>query len=145
MQLPHATLVLVADGQKYLMLRNQGDEDILDLRIIAVDEIENPPDREQSTDRPGRFPDTGDHKSAVQETDWHQLEKERFAQDVAKMLNASAMSGQLSPLVIIADPSTLGELRPSLHKATQERVLAEIDKDITNHPLDQIEDVIRKV
>lgn len=73
MELPHATFLLVADGQKYRVLRNQGDEDILDLRIIASDEIEIAPAREQSTDRPGRLPDRADHPSAVQETDGHQL------------------------------------------------------------------------
>ena len=78
MRLANGTWVLVLDGEKFLLLRNQGDADIMDLRVIDHEEVENPPTREQGTERPGRLNDPGPGRSAVEQTDWHALEKERF-------------------------------------------------------------------
>jgi protein required for attachment to host cells len=75
----------------------------------------------------------------VQETDWHRLEKERFARDLADRLERWALAGRYEALVLVADPRTLGVLRPELHKAVQERLLAEVDKDLTGMPVGEIE------
>ena len=42
-------------------------------------------------------------------------------------------------VVLVADPATLGEMRPQLHQETRQRMLAEIAKDWTNVPLEQVE------
>ena len=34
-------------------------------------------------------------------------------------------------LILIADPQTLGEMRPSLHKEVQSRLISEIAKTLT--------------
>jgi len=52
--LPHDALVFVGDGQKALFLRNAGTEKSPNLTTERVFVEENPPTREQGTDRPGR-------------------------------------------------------------------------------------------
>jgi protein required for attachment to host cells len=139
MKLAHETWVMILDGERFLLLENRGDEDIIDLRVIGKDEIENPSTREQGTERPGRMPDVGIGRSAVDQTDWHALEKERFARDVAERLRKWAMKGRFAKLVICADPKTLGRIRPEYHVEVSQRIVGELDKDLTAMPIDQIE------
>lgn len=142
MKLPHESWVLILDGERFLLLGNRGDEDIIDLRVIEAEEIDNPPTHAQGVERPGRFPDPGTGKSAVAQTDWHTLEKARFAHDIADRLKHWAMQGRFSKLLVCADPKTLGRIRPEYHKEVSQRLLGEIDKDLTSMPIDQIERVI---
>lgn len=140
MKIDAGAWVVIADGEKYLLLRNNGDAELPDLRVIDHAELVNAPTHEQGTDRPGRF-DTpgGPGRGAVAETDWHRLGKERFAKDLAERLRLAALQDEFRALVIAADPRTLGLLRPALHKAVLERVTGELDKDLTGTPLDQLE------
>src|SRR6267142_4654001 len=76
---PHNSLVLVGDGQKALFLRNRGNALDVDLVVERILEQDNPPTREQGTDRPGRSTASlGVARSAMEEVDWHHLAKERF-------------------------------------------------------------------
>jgi protein required for attachment to host cells len=144
MRIDNGTWVLVADGEKYLLLRNRGDAELVDLRVIRHGETENPPTHAQGTDRPGRMDDPGGPgRSAVQETDWHRLEKERFARDLAERLRLAALAGRFGSLVLVADPRTLGVLRPELHKAVTERLAGEVDKDLTGMPVPEIEKALK--
>lgn len=136
---PH-TWVVVADGEKALFLINKGDKEYPHLDVFREEEQDNPPNREQAANHPGRFNDGPSvHSSAVQDTDWHQLAKDRFAKDLADILYKKAHAGAFERLVIAADPSTLGELRKEFHQEVEKRIVDEIDKDLTNHPIDDIE------
>ena len=140
MLIENGAWVLVADGEKYVLLKNQGDADLMDLRVIRHEEVENPPNRDQGADRPGRREDgAGPGRSAMEETDWNRLEKERFAADVAEQLRHAALGDEFKSLVIVADPRTLGALRASMHKGVAERVVGEIDKNLTGMSVDKIE------
>lgn len=137
------TWVLIADGEKALFLRNDGDEQDLDLNVVRHEEQDNPPDREQSANRPGRMPDTGvQQRSAMDDTDWHQLAKDRFADELADILYKSAHRGDFDHIVLTASPRVLGELRGKMHKEVADRVIMEIPKTLTNHPLDKVEKLI---
>ena len=83
--IPHDALVFVGDGQRALFLRNAGDSTLPNLTTERVLTDENLPTHEQGTDRPGRvFKRAGTNlRSGVDTTDWHELEKERFAKRVA--------------------------------------------------------------
>lgn len=136
------TWVTVADGEKAVVLRNCDTDAKPDLRVVSVREIDNPPDREQSVDRPGRMNDGragSARKSAVEETDFHKLAKAQFAKELAARLNRAAHSGRFDRLVVIAPPTTLGELRAEYGPNLKSRLVAEIDKDLTKHPIEDIE------
>ncbi|RIA46576.1 protein required for attachment to host cells [Hephaestia caeni] len=140
MLLPHDAFVMVADGRKMLFFRNQGDAARPDLVVEHAREHVNPPDREQSSDAPGSaFSSNGSGRSSHQETDFHQLEEERFAAETAAMLRQRAFANDYEKLVVIAPPRTLGALRKHYHKEVADRLIAEIDKNLTGHPVDQIE------
>ncbi|NBC20286.1 MAG: hypothetical protein GVY06_04445 [Alphaproteobacteria bacterium] len=69
MQLPHGAFVVIADGEKYLILENRGDHEIMDLRVLGHDEIDVPPNRDLVTDKAGRMADSGQQRSAVGSTE----------------------------------------------------------------------------
>ncbi|MFN0264739.1 VLRF1 family aeRF1-type release factor [Tepidamorphus sp. 3E244] len=141
--LKHDGWVVVADGAKALFLRNEGDEKFPNLHVFREEEQDNPPTREQAANRPGRMQDgTGPHKSAMDDTDWHQLAEERFAKDLAETLYKQAHKHKFNEIVLVAAPAVLGDLRKELHKEVADKVIAEVDKDLTNHPVDEIEKLV---
>ncbi len=139
-EIPGDALVLVGDGERALFLRNRGDDRQANLQVERVLEHPDPPTREQGTDRPGRFNDGPTvARSAVEQTDWHQLEKDRFAGEIAEALYKAAHAGRYDKLIVVAPPKVLGALRKAYHKEVSARLLAEVDKDLTNRPPYEIE------
>lgn len=142
--LEHDVWVLVADGEKGLILRNEGDRQYPNLEVVREMEQENPPTREQGSDRPGRMPDgPGVHRSAVDDTDWHRMAKERFAEEMAGRLYKMAHRGDFEKLILVAPPLVLGALRKQLHKEVESRVTGEVPKTLTNHPVYEIEKILQ--
>jgi protein required for attachment to host cells len=140
---PHNALVLVGDGQKALFLRNKGTAQRLQLVVEQVLERDNPPTREQGTDRPGRSSaSVGVARSAMEETDWHTIAEERFASELADALYRHVQADLFEKLVIIAPPTVLGILRKVLHAQVIARVIAEIPKELTSHPVAEIERLV---
>lgn len=143
--LTQGTWVLVADSEKALILENTTDAQNPNLKVRRKDEQENPSDREQSANRPGRFNDGPSvHRSAVDDTDWHQLAKERFASDLADRLYKMAHKGKFDRLVLVAAPEVLGELRKNLHKEVADCVVGEVAKNLTNHETSKIEEMVKE-
>ena len=138
-ELATGTWVLVADGEKALILENHGDAQDPNLRVRRKEEHDNPKTIDQAANRPGRMSDSQGNLSAFQDTDWHELEKDRFARDLADLLYERAHKGLFDRLVIVAAPGVLGELRKTLHKEVASRVIAEVPKTLTNQPMDDIE------
>jgi protein required for attachment to host cells len=139
--IPHDALVFVGDGRKALFLRNAGDETLPNLTTERVFTDENPSTHEQGTDRPGRaFKRAGTNlRSSVEATDWHELEKERFVAHVAAALERLVHAEKVKKIVIVAPPRTLAELRHAFHADVKNRIVAELDKDLTNRPVWEIE------
>ena len=148
MNLPNNTLVLVADGGKMLFLRNHGDAVKMDLRVEAHREQDNPPNRDQASDAPGRSfasAGVGSRRSTMEETDFHQIKEDRFAAEAADLLRERALGGDFKTLVVVAPSRTLGELRKHYHKEVASRIVEEIDKDLTGHPIDEIEAALTRI
>jgi protein required for attachment to host cells len=149
-KIPSGAWVVVGDGEKALFLRNEGEEAFPKLAVIRELEHANPPTREQGTDTPGRMADGSrpgrtpqiTHMSAVEETDWHRLEKARFAKELADRLYKAAHAGAYDKLIVAAPPVVLGEIRKSLHKEVESRLLFDLPKELTNHTVDGIETAI---
>ncbi|WP_420392814.1 host attachment protein [Acuticoccus sp.] len=141
--IPARAWVMVGDGEKALFLQNGDDEAFPNLRVVREMGQDNPPTREQGTDSPGKLQDgVGAHSSAVAETDWHRLEKERFAKEIAERLYKAAHRGEYDNLIIAAPPMVLGELRKALHKEVEQRIVFDVAKELTNHPVDEIERIL---
>jgi protein required for attachment to host cells len=142
---PQNAWVVVADGEKVLYLVNKGDE--MDMNLVVRDktEQENPAAQDWAANKPGRFNDGPSvQRSAVDDTDWHQLEKERFAKDVANQLYEDVHKGRFSDLIIIASRVALSELRKELHPEVEKCVRLDVAKVLTNHPIDEIETLLSR-
>ena len=143
MWIDHDAMVLVADGRKMLFFRNKGDRMAPNLEAEAVKVQENPYDRDQASDAPGRaFNSVGSHRSAMQQTDFHEQEEARFAVEATELLKRRALANDFDKLIIVAPPTALGEMRKRYHKEVQSRLVGEIAKDLANHPVPEIEKII---
>ena len=140
-EIPHDAFVFVGDGRKALFLRNAGDEKFPNLKTERVFVDENPPTHAQGTDRPGRgFARAGtNRRSSMETTDWHDLEKHRFAARVAAATEELVRERKVRALVVAAPARTLADLRHAFHADVKSRIVAEIDKDLTKHPIGEIE------
>ena len=145
MQVPHNTFVVVADGKKMLLLRNEGDAEYPKLEVERKREQEGLSDEEMKTSEPGRTFDAsgGAGRSAYEEVDFHQLEEDRFAHETAEMLKRWALRNDFDSLIVVAPPRTLGELRKHYHKEVEKRLTGEIAKDLTGHPVAEIEKILQ--
>ena len=132
-RLPHRAVVFVGDGCKALFLFNEGDGLKPHLKVQQAFEDKNPPTHEQGSDKPGRaLSGTEPNRSAMEQTDWHDLEKHRFARTVAGALDRLLRELRAEHLVIVAPPRTLAELRRSFSATVQKSIVAELAKDLTN-------------
>jgi protein required for attachment to host cells len=125
MLLPKGTIVAVADGEKFSLFSNTGDEAGPTLTAMAEPNIENV--------------NTGSGASYQNES---QAAEDGFAGGIAGLLNKRVLDGEIADLIIIAAPRTLGELRKSYHKKLSEVLRGEISKDLTGHAVHDIEKAI---
>jgi protein required for attachment to host cells len=142
--LPHGAVVFVGDGRKALFLRNAGDAKFPNLVTERVFADENPATHEQGSDKPGRsFASAhSTQRSSMEPTDWHEIEEHRFVQRVSAALEALVRRLDTPALVIVAPPRSLADLRQALHGDVKARLIGEIDKDLTRHPVREIERLV---
>ncbi len=142
LKIPHDAFVFVGDGRKALFLRNEGDEKFPNLKTERVFEDENPPTHEQGSERPGHLSKSSSQsgqRSAVEAVDWHDLEEHRFAKRVAGAMEQIVRERKVKALVVVAPPRTLADLRDAFHADVKACVIAEINTDLTKHPVGEIE------
>ncbi|SDQ66793.1 Protein required for attachment to host cells [Pseudoxanthomonas sp. CF385] len=124
--LPEDALVVVADGEGARVFRNRGEKGAISLHQYELLELVNLNDDGPAGSMPG-------------ESTSRQLDEATFAKQLAKGLNDAALKQQYAHLILVADPKTLGRVRPLLHKEATQRIVAEVGKDLTNVPLEDIE------
>ena len=143
MALPNRALVLVADGKKVLFLRNHGDQNQIDLRTESHDAREDRKDGDIKTDAPGTSKQSfGFGRSSMEETDFHQQEEDRWVKDAADELKKRALRNDFDALAVIAPPRALGTLRKELHKEVEKRIVLTINKEMTDRPIPDIEELL---
>jgi protein required for attachment to host cells len=141
LKIPHNAFVFVGDGRKALFLRNEGDEKYPNLKTENVFEDVNPSTHEQGSDRPGHLGKGfgSGQRSAVEPVDWHDIEEHRFARKVAAAMEEIVRTRKVPALIVVAPPRTLADLRSAFHADVRARIIAEINKDLTRHPVGDIE------
>jgi protein required for attachment to host cells len=139
-QIRQGDWVIVCDGRKALVLENAGDEKFLNLKTREVFDHPDEKTSEMGTGAPGRsFSSVGHGRSAVEQTDWHTLEEEKFLKTLAGHLDTEVKAGRAKAIVIVAPPRALGVLRPAYSHDLRNALTTEIDKDLVSMPLHEIE------
>ena len=129
--IPEGTLVVVADGASARVFPSTGTG--TGLKLKQHDELKLRDVSEQGI--------SGQGPSGAMPNDMSiaQLNEATFAKQLAGQLNDDALNNRYAHLVLVADPQTLGRIRPQLHKEAQARLVKDLAKDFTNAPLEDIE------
>ena len=129
MQIPHNAHVALANGERFLVMRNVGQP--LEPKFEQVQSL----DLELTNFSAGvRHQDPAGQRNGS--TDIDEL---AHGAAIAEWLNKRALNGELEALVVAADPKTLGQIRQHCHKELASRIVGELAKDLTNQPVPAIE------
>ena len=140
MSLHHETWLAVCDGNKALLLQNQGDRAFPKLETREVFQQENSPAHLQGTDAPGRtFNSFGGGRSATEQTDFHVQAEREFLRKFAQLLDSRVRAGDIRDLLLVAPAKALGILRAALSPATRQVIMGELARDYVKLPLYEIE------
>jgi protein required for attachment to host cells len=132
MRVPQNALIALANGERFVLMRNVGQP--FEPRLELVREL----DLELTNFSAGaRHHDPAGLRAGSAEVD-----ELAHGAAIAEWLNARALNNDLAPLIIVADPRTLGEIRRHCHKALEARIVGELAKDLTNSPIPVIEQTI---
>lgn len=135
------TWILIADGTQARVLEHGGPGKGLSM-VKGLDwSIEPLQSKDIDTDRPGRGHSSGGSARSSMEpkTDPAQHREAEFMRSVAGVLDRKALEGAFDRLVIAAAPIALGNLRKLLSDHVKKAVVAELDKDLTNLPTQNID------
>ena len=129
MKVPHKALVALANGERFLVMRNVGQP--FEPKLEKVSDL----DLELTNFSVGvRHQDPAGQRNGS--TDIDEL---AHGAAIAEWLNNKTLNGEAEPLVIAADPKTLGQIRQHCHKELQNRIVGEVAKDLTNQPIEAVE------
>jgi len=140
MKLPHGAWVVVADGERLLVLENRGDAEAIDLRVMSHATLE----ARRETEGAGRVPLAGGRRETVAATDWTRLDRMRFVSELAARLDAEAAAGAFATFAVAADPRTLGALRMQWTARVRARLAGEIAAVLTRASVAGIEAAVRR-
>ena len=132
MRLPSNAHVAIVDGENFTVMRNTGQP--LEPKLGSAEK----PDLSATNYSAG-----GKHQdNAGQQLGRTDLEELAHGAAATEWLNAKAIAGDISDILVIADPKTLGEMRRHYHGELKKRLVGEIDKTMTGEPTDRIEQAI---
>lgn len=113
-------LVVVADGHSAILFRNRARYGV---ELKQTDTLTQQ--------------DLSDGELVANST--RDVDEAAFAARLTDHLNALVLKQKVPEIAIIADPSTLGEMRKKYHKELEQRLKTEIAKSLTNADIKTIE------
>lgn len=131
--IPKHALIVVADGARAVLFRNIGSRAIkLESAGDLLDQAAN---------------DSGPMQGASRtppETSRQEQAETGFARRIAGALFERVHKDEpgLKAIILIADPQTLGQIRPLLHQEVTSRIVMELPKDLIRSPIAAIEKII---
>jgi protein required for attachment to host cells len=134
MILPAQTHVAIVDGERFLLMRNCGTSEEPTLELVAEPPIE------ETNKSAGQHKHESAHRRGGEPHD-----RAAHAAGVVAWLNSRVLQNEIENLLVVADPSTLGEMRRHYHKETEAALIGELDKQLTGMPGPDIVDAIQAV
>ena len=132
MKIPAKAHVAVIDGSRFILFRNGGNATQPALALVGEPDLE-PTNRSQGKLR---------HSITTAQEQGNDLDEAAHVAAAADWLNHQVLTEQIKQLVVVSDKRSLGELRRHYHKVLEERLLAEVPKALTTHPIADIERAI---
>lgn len=129
-KIPGGAWVVVADGNGARLLRNVGTGLSVSLEQIKLIE-------------PTDLANEGPAGRQPPERSSAEIDEATFAKQLARFLNTAALRNEFTHLVLVADPQTLGQIRPLLHEETSKRMIEELNKTLVHAPLEDIERALK--
>lgn len=134
------TWILIADGARARVLENTGPGkgvNEVDGLEFSQEPLQN---KDIMTDKPGRaFSSVGHGRSGMEPpTDPADKREADFVANLANVLDKKLQKGAFDRLIIAAAPQALGNLRKALSAQVQDKVHAELAKDLTKIPNDEV-------
>ncbi|MDZ7602029.1 MAG: host attachment family protein [Hoeflea sp.] len=122
----HKTLIVVGTGEGAKFYRNsaKGGE----LKLQHEHDLE-----------PGDLADEGPAGKQPADTSPKESMEATFAKILAHHLYDLAQAHKFDDLILVLDPDTLGETRPSLHVSVTDKIRLELPKTLTNSKIGDIE------
>jgi protein required for attachment to host cells len=129
MKIPHNAYVVLANGERFVLMRNAGQP--FEPKLLRLREL----DLELTNFSAGaRHQDPAGQRNGS--TDIDEL---AHGAAIAEWLNEQVLNGELGEVVVAADPKTLGQIRQHCHKELASRIVGEVAKDLTNAPIETVE------
>ena len=119
MLLPHGTVVALVDGDKFELFRNAGNESEPELIAEVSPKLD-------VSNHSG-----ASHHSVPGNHGDRQVSEDVHAIAATEWLNQQVLNHKLDDLVVVASPRTLGEMRRHYHGQLKQKLLGELDKDLT--------------
>lgn len=128
LSVPENALIVVADGEKATFYRN------VSFDSVKIKFKEDLVPKDENFKGPAPTPT---------QTSQQEIHEATFAKNIADRLYKIVHAGECEKMVLIADPQTLGQMRPSLHKEVLNTVICELPKDLTNSTIEDIEKTLK--
>lgn len=135
-----STWIIVADGSRARIFEEASSSDLHERETLTHPESRMH-EQDITSDLPGRtFDSSGEGRHAMgSKHEPKQHEKQEFAKQVADHLDKARTENRLANLIVIAAPAMLGLLRDAFSAETSKLVSAEVDKDLTQHSVQDIQ------
>jgi protein required for attachment to host cells len=134
------TWILVADGARARLFAPSEEDDAL-LQLEHFDHAEGrQKDRAPPRDRaPRTIESVGGARHVIEaHTSEDDKSSERFARELGEVLERGRTDHRYERLILAAPPHFLGTLKQVLNKQVRACVVAQVDKDLTALPLEEI-------
>lgn len=132
-------ILVVCDSQRAQFYNFSQAHNHLNLTYITGIEQDNPPSRDQGTDKPGIvFSRAHGSGSYVAERDYHTQTSELFAQSIINIAHTMRKNNKIEGIGWIAPPRMLSMLRLHRPHELSDITFVEINKDLTKHPKDEL-------
>ena len=140
------SLIVVANSTGSRIFTTESDKSSL----CEIKTMVNPEGRVHEQNLVSDMPGKHSGKGGGGKHDFHEKVEPRkhemsvFAKEIADYLEDVRKSNKLRKLLLVAEPTFLGELRSKLSNETNDRVIFESNKNIVNHNLEDIRNHLPK-
>ena len=139
MLLPHGTMFALVDGENFELYRNAGMEAKPNLTKVETPQLEatNFSAGIRRSEEPGR------HQARTGDGSNDSLDESAHVTAVTEWLNSQVIAHKIDQLVIVADPRSLGAMRPHYHKQLKDVLLGEVSKEMIGRSGEDIVNMLK--